>query len=119
MSGLVARWQTFGRQDHPRAVDLSADPVGRVPLRRRQAVAVDPQSDRRIGVAEAGADDVHRDAGHQCQRRADVPQVVAGDVDDEPVAQVSRLPVPRRGPVVPSAWRVDSSPMFASVWDRR
>jgi len=61
MSGLVARWQTFGRQHHPGAVDLSADSGRRVPLRSRQAVAVDPQRDRRVGVAQAGAHDVDRD----------------------------------------------------------
>jgi hypothetical protein len=79
MSGLVARWQTFGRQHHPGAVDLSADSGRRVPLRSRQAVAVDPQRDRRVGVAQAGAHDVDRDPGQQCQRRADVAQVVQPD----------------------------------------
>jgi hypothetical protein len=48
MSGLSLRWQTFGRHHHPRAVDLTADPIGRVPLRRQQEVTVGPQRDRRV-----------------------------------------------------------------------
>jgi hypothetical protein len=51
MSGLFLRWRTFGKH-HPRAVDLTADPIGRVPLRRRQEVTVGPQRDRRVGVAQ-------------------------------------------------------------------
>ena len=86
MSGLSLRWQAFGRHHHPRAVDLTADPIGRVPLRRRQEVAVGPQRDRRVGVAQPRGDDAQRTPASKA-RVAEVVRRMLGN----PVAATVRL----------------------------
>ena len=43
-------------------------------------VGVDPERDGRVGVAEAGRDDVDRDAGQQQGRGVEVAQVVQAGV---------------------------------------